>query len=148
METSSVYLVSLTTTVGLLLKILYAPIAWFSSDPSGHLLRLSLITRQVSRLRFLEISYGTYLSTFFERLSSNIDPQSHQTKEEISALGEKSQGKFTEYQISAEMLEHHPVSGMIFAGSWILKILACYLLLRSIKVGRISKFTIYLIYYS
>ena len=148
MQTLGSMLKSTTATLSLILKIIYAPLAWFSSDLSGHLLRFPLITRQVSRLRFLEISYGTYLSTFFERLSSNIDPQSHQTKEEISALGEKSQGKFTEYQISAEMLEHHPVSGMIFAGSWILKILACYLLLRSIKVGRISKFTIYLIYYS
>jgi hypothetical protein len=62
-------------------KVINLVLTWFSSDPSGHLLRVPLVTRQVSRLRFLQISYGEYLSTFFEKISNSVDPESQKTKE-------------------------------------------------------------------
>lgn len=45
-------------------------------------------------------------------------------------------------------MEQHSVSAVVFAFSWALKILACSLLLQSIKKGRISKFRCYLIHAS
>ena len=98
-----------TKTVSVIGNVIgnYAPfgMAFSSMDPGNHFVKLSQLTKLYSRLKYINIYYGSTLDEYLENFGSSFDPKSNSSQKDIAEKTKQYLGKFAEYNMSLSIFE-------------------------------------------
>jgi hypothetical protein len=100
------------------------------------------------RLRFPDINHGPYLTNYFENSAQVFDPPSKKSSDEITKLNKSQRLSMIKYKIAFDVIEISLIKVTIFAVSWCLKLLAFWLISRSVRTKNINKLKCYYIAFS
>lgn len=103
------------------------------------MLKLSQMTKIYCRLRFFDINFGVELNTYFDFSSKKFDPASSRSQKSIVEMNNKYYGNLMWKKVALDIYEVNPIRIIIYAASWVLKIILTVLLINSKDKGLISK---------
>lgn len=145
---SSSLLSRINTYLGGGLELTSLGINFFDLDPSYHLMKLSQIQKIYSRLRFIDIQHGVYLSKYFEYNSIHFDPQSKADLNTIQTKSQRFYRNLLKYKASLDVFEINLIRIIFYCASWIFKIISYILIRRGMGTRPVRKGMSYFVWIS
>lgn len=108
-------------------------------------MKLSQMMKIYCRFRYFDINFGEQLSTYFEFSAKKFDPPTSRPQSEIVAHANKYYGNLVRSKVAIDVFEVNLVRVVIYGVSWLLKIVACCMLLRLKKTGKAEKALVHII---
>ena len=107
-----------------------------SSDPSGVFTKLFQSIKITSRFLYLNIKYGPLLSTFLESADQSAGIKKEPSIYQMNKLTRSSLGKLTKQRLLVSLRWDFWVKIVLYAFSWILKVVSALLSAFQVKLGR------------
>ena len=117
----------------------------FNLDPTNQIMKLTQMTKWYSRLRFLDVKFGSILGSYFKSYGEKYDPRSKISLCEMEKSTQGYKGNFTRYHIPLHMFESEYISVSIYLACWALYLSGKLVLGKARKDGKISKLSCYFV---
>ena len=115
-------------------------------DPSGIFISFSQTLKMIARFRFLKVNFGKLLGTFLEKTGDTLEPKTSMSRSSILDNQAGSRGKLSAYNKSITTLDLFHYKIAIYILSFLLRILAKFLVKKMKTKGKINKKLFYFVY--
>ena len=114
-------------------------LAWLLSfDHSGVMMKFSQMSKLFARFRLINMNYGYMLFGYFIENAKKHNKKSEKGKDYINANSNGTQGRFTHFEVPLDMFEHELIKMILYLTSFMVKIIAGYMLQKAKRTKKIT----------